>query len=322
VVIAPADTRIFSATTFAFVEANQSAVSDLLGRPKPDGGGDSFTNVDPAHGEPGRVWAQLDGAALSVGAIPAGAAFRVDTGGVQGGVDGDIGAGARIGVALGYDHDALRDSAGGRSSADVFRASLYASQVVGAVGFSEVVSYARGSVTTDRATGLGFGVASFGSNAWTEAAQASAPFALSGLEVSPTAGVSFSQLSSDAFSETDGASSAFAVSGAGRSLNIVSPYVIVGLSHEFVLGDGVVVTPDAGVGYRYDAASRGQGFTLRAADTTLFDAVRVAENGGSALLGLSLTAHKGAWSGYVEYRGELANGWDDEGGRIGFRFAF
>jgi uncharacterized protein with beta-barrel porin domain len=322
VVIAPADTRIFSATTFAFVQANQSAVTDLLGRPKPDGDGDSFTNLDPAHGDPVRVWAQLDGATLSVGPIPAGAAFRVDTGGVQGGVDGDIGAGARVGVALGYDHDALRDSAGGRSSADVFRASLYASQVLGAVGFSEVVSYAHGSATTDRASGLGFGIASVGSNAWTEAVQASAPFALSGVTVSPTAGVTVSQLSSGGFNETDGASAGFAVSGVGRSLNIVSPYVILGLSHAFVLGDGMIVTPDASVGYRYDDASRGQGFTLQAADATRFDAVRVAEDGGSALLGLSLTAHKGRWSGYVVYRGQLANGWNDESGRVGFRYAF
>ena len=241
----------------------------------------------------------------SVGRDPAPApAFRVDTGGVQGGVDGDIGGGARIGVALGYDHDALRDDAGGRSSADVFRASLYG--VPGAwrrSGFSEVVSYAHGSATTDRATGLGLSVASFGSNAWTEAVQAAAPFALGGAVVTPTAGVILSQLSGGGFHETDTLSSAFAISGVGRSLNIVSPYVILGLSHAFVLGDGVILTPDASVGYRYDDASRGQGFTLKAADATLFDAVRVAENGGSALLGLSLTAHKGRWSGYIEYRG-------------------
>jgi uncharacterized protein with beta-barrel porin domain len=322
VVIAPADTRIFSATTFAFAQANQSAVAELLGRPKPEGGGNSFVNLNPAGGIAGRVWAEIDGGVLAVDAIPAGAAFHADTGGVQGGVDGDIGAGSRIGVAFGYDRNSLRDDAGGRSSADVFRASVYASQPVGPVGFSEVVSYARGWETTDRATGLGFGVASFGSSEWTEGVQASAPFALGAEVVTPEAGVTFSQLTSDAFSEIDGASSAFAVSGRGRSLNIVSPYVIVGVSHEFVVGDGVAVTPDASVGYRYDEAARGQGFTLQAADTTLFDAVRVAENGGGALLGLSLTAHKGRWSGYVEYRGEVADGWNDESGKIGFRFAF
>jgi hypothetical protein len=98
--------------------------------------------------------------------------------------------------------------------------------------------------------------------------------------------------------------------------------VILGLSHAFVLGDGMIVTPDASVGYRYDDASRGQGFALQAADATRFDAVRVAEDGGSALLGLSLTAHKGRWSGYVVYRGQLANGWNDESGRVGFRYAF
>jgi outer membrane autotransporter protein len=315
VVIAPADTRIFSATTFAFAQANQGAVAELLGRPKPEGGGNSFFNLNPADGIAGRVWAEVDGGVLSVDAIPAGPAF-------QGGVDGEIGAGARIGVAFGYDRNSLRDDAGGRSSADIFRASVYASQPVGPVGFSEVVSYARGWATTDRATGLGFGVASFGSSEWTEGVQASAPFPLGAGVVTPQAGVTFSQLTSDAFSEIDGASSAFAVSGRGRSLNIVSPYVIVGVSHEFVLGDGVIVTPDASVGYRYNDAARGQGFTLQAADATLFDAVRVAEDGGSALLGLSLTAHKGRWSSYVEYRGEVADGWNDESGKIGVRFAF
>jgi autotransporter-associated beta strand protein len=322
VVIAPADTRIFSATTFAFAQANQSAIDRLLERPKPDGGGDGLFNRDPVTGAPERVWAQIDGAALSVDAIPTGAAFRADTGGVQGGVDRDIGAGARIGVALGYDHDALHDGDGGRSSADVFRASLYASQVVGRLGFSEAVSYAQGSVTTDRATGLGIGVAHFGANEWTEAVQASAPFALGGAVVTPTAGVAFSQLTGGAFQETDALSSAFAVSGAGRSLSMVSPYVIVGVSHEFVTGGGVTVTPDASLGYRYDASSRGQGFGLTAADGTGFDAARVAESGGSALVGLSLTAHKGPWSAYVEYRGQIAGGWNDQEGRIGVRLAF
>jgi outer membrane autotransporter protein len=97
---------------------------------------------------------------------------------------------------------------------------------------------------------------------------------------------------------------------------------MVGVAHEFTVGDGTVITPDASVGYRYDAASRGQRFALQAADGTVFDGVRVGEAGGGALAGLSLTAHKGHWSAYLEYRGQLADGWNGQNGRVGFRYAF
>ena len=76
------------------------------------------------------------------------------------------------------------------------------------------------------------------------------------------------------------------------------------------------------IGYRYDQAAEGQRFTLTASDTTVFTGNRVGLAGGSGLFGLSLTAHKGQWTAYAKYRVQLASGWSDQSGALGFRLAF
>ena len=101
-----------------------------------------------------------------------------------------------------------------------------------------------------------------------------------------------------------------------------SPYANLGLSREFTSQGGIVFTPDATIGYRYDGAARGEHFTLTAADTTVFQGNRVGLAGGSGLFGLSLTAHQGQWTAYAKYRAQVASGWTDQSGGIGFRFSF
>jgi hypothetical protein len=140
--------------------------------------------------------------------------------------------------------------------------------------------------------------------------------------VTPQAGLVFSHLSLRAFSETDLVSSAFAVKGAGQALDTVTPYVNVGISRDFISANGVTYTPDAQIGYRYEGGAHGQAYTLVAADTTVFHGNRVGLDGGSGLFGVSLTAHKGQWSAYGQYRAQVAGDWTDQSGAVGFRFAF
>ena len=96
----------------------------------------------------------------------------------------------------------------------------------------------------------------------------------------------------------------------------------VGLSHEFRGAGGMVITPDVQVGYRYNQSASGQAFSLTAADGTPFEAVRVGLNGGSALVGASVTAHTGTWSAFVKYRAQVASKWTDQSASVGFRVAF
>jgi autotransporter-associated beta strand protein len=322
VVVAPADTRIFSAQAFTFQEANRAALVGLLNRTRPDGGGNTMVNLTPAAGEPARTWAQVDASTETASTNGYGAGFHGDTSGLSGGGDVDVGRGDRLGVALGYDRDTLHDKAAGSASADAFRASLYASQAVGAVGFSEAVSYATAWTHVDRASGAGMATSSYRSQEWSAAVQVASPFETGDVRVTPAAGVVFSHLTSSAFSETDLVSAAFAVKGAGQALDTATPYVNVGLSKDFVDAGGVTYTPDVQIGYRYEGGAHGQAFTLTAADTTVFRGNRVGLDGGGALLGLSLTAHKGQWSAFARYRAQVSGDWSDQGGSAGFRMAF
>ena len=321
VVVAPADSAIFSAQVFAFTQSNQDAVSELLGRSKPNGDGNSFFNLIPVSGDPARAWAEVDAGTTTANANSSGPGFHTDTSGLQGGGDMDVGAGNRLGLALGYDRDTLHDKDTGSASGDTFRASLYASEPLGALGLSEVISYAKAWNSTNRATGAGMAQASFTSEDLTGAIQIAAPFEAGGIAVTPAAGAQFSHVTSSAFSETDLVSAAFAVKGVGQSVNFASPYVSVGVSQSFLSGGGMSITPDAQVGYRYDQAALGQRFTLTA-NSTVFTGNRVGLEGGSAFFGLSLTAHQGQWSAYAKYRAQVASGWSDQSGALGFRLAF
>jgi len=316
------DSAIFSAQAFAFARANEKAVDDLLGRAKPDGGGDTAFNLIPAVGDPTRVWAEVDAATESASGRGAGPSFHTDTSGLSGGGDLDVGGGNRVGLSLGYDRDTLHDGDAGSAAGDIFRLSAYASQPAGLVGFSEVVSYAKAWNTTDRPTGVTPARASYTSSELTGAVQIAAPFTTGGVTVSPAAGLQVSQLSSSRFSESDPGFAAFAVKGSGQSTTFASPYASVGFSQAFTSGGGIVFIPDVSVGYRYDQTALGQRFTLTAADATVFQGNRVGLQGSSGLFGLSLTAHHGQWTAYAKYQAQFASGWSDQSGAIGFRIAF
>jgi hypothetical protein len=140
--------------------------------------------------------------------------------------------------------------------------------------------------------------------------------------VTPAVGVLVSDVSAAAFSEIDPVSAAFALNGAAAHGTAVSPYATVGFSHAFATPGGAEITPDVDVGYRYDALASGLSQTLIAADGTVFLGNRADLQRSSALLGASLTAHQGRWTGFVSYRASVAGDWNDQSVRAGLRVAF
>ena len=271
--IAPRDAGIYAAQDFAFAEINQDAVSALLGRPLPDGGGDTFENVTSTGGPEARAWIQVVGLFLNGGAP----GLQSAAGGVEAGADAAVGSGGRLGAALGYEGANVSDSAGGSGSQTIFRVSGYGSQAFGGVVLSAAVSYAHGWDNTDRASGFGPSTTSRGSDAVTGAAQRAAPFDAGGLKVTPAVGVLISSLTGGSFTEHNAVDAGFAVTGSETSLTAVSPFATVGLSHAFVGGDGLAITPDVQLGYRYDGAGAGR-VTLVAEDGTLFAGNRIDPN--------------------------------------------
>jgi hypothetical protein len=59
-----------------------------------------------------------------------------------------------------------------------------------------------------------------------------------------------------------------------------------------------------------------------ALDGTVFRSAGLALNPSSALVGASVTAHSGAWSGFVRYRATLSSNWTNQSVEAGFRWVF
>jgi uncharacterized protein with beta-barrel porin domain len=319
--VAPRDARIFSAQDFVFAERNQDSVSALMGRTRPDGGGDTFYDLGGESGPAARGWMQVVGGFIDPGSVDH-ASFNANSGGIEGGADVALGGQTRLGGAVGYEASSLSDSDGGQASQDTLRLSLYASQTLGAVGLSAAVSYAHGWDDTDRASGLGDSVSKRGADEVTGAVQLAAPFSAGEVRLSPVAGVLVSSISSGAFLERNVLNAAFAVSGASSSATVVSPYATIGVSREFTTAHGVQLTPAAEVGYRYDASADGLAQTLFATDGTAFFGNQVRLDRNSALLGVSLTAHQGQWTGYLKYQASVSGNWSDQSLQAGLRMAF
>jgi hypothetical protein len=315
-VVAPRDPAIFSDAAFVFAEANQDAARSLLARSRSDGGGDSFYNLAPGGAAQARGWMDVTGSVLDP------AAFRSTSGGIEGGGDVDLGSGFRVGAALAYQRAHLTDSGGGAANQDLVRVSLYGSQTLGGIGLSASLSYAHASESFVRATGFGAATASRGVDDVAGAIEVSAPFQAGGAKVTPAAGVLISDVSAAGFAETDAASADFALTGAAARGTAVSPYVQVALSHAFATQGGGEITPDVEVGYRYDALASGLAQTLIAADGTPFVGNRADLQRSSALVGASLTAHQGRWTGFVSYRASLAGDWNNQSISAGLRVAF
>jgi autotransporter-associated beta strand protein len=323
IVIAPADRTIFASEDFAFVELGEQAASDLLGRTLPDGGGDTFYNLTSLGGPETRGWVQVEGSYLDPGrAASPTPHFHQTAGGIEGGADIATHEGGRIGLAFGYEGAKLSDALGGSANQDLFRVSLYGSQNIYGLGLGASFSYATGREHTHRQIGFGVADSSRGSSDATGAIELSAPFETPSVKVTPAVGVLASSLSNGAFIETVPGGPAFAVAGSAYQVLDVSPFAQVSFSHAFKRSDGLVITPDAMVGYRYDSVPTADAVTLTAADGTPFDGNKISLNHSSVLLGASVTAHKGSWTVYAKYRGEVSSDWNDQTLQAGFRIAF
>ena len=248
--------------------------------------------------------------------------FHADDGGFDAGVDVAPDANSRLGLAAGYGQDNLKDADGAHSNETVARVSLYGSETLGPYGVSAVLDYAHAWDRTDRATGVGRAGTSYEADEVIGAIQVARPFDLMGLKATPDAGAQISGLHTDSFRETFAPSPAFAVRGASASSTFAQPYADFGLSKAYVLSNGLQLTPDVQIGYRYDGAARGLGVVLTAADGTVFTGNRLGYDKNEAMVRLGASLHRGGWTGFVRYKAEIAGDWNNQTGQIGLRYAF
>ena len=315
-VVAPADAAIFSNLAFALIEENQASLGDLLQRPGASGG---FYDLSTSTGHEARGWVEVLGGFLDPSAATH---FRSTSGGIQGGVDLALGNGARLGGALGYESGSYSDSAGGSANQNLVRVSLYGSQGVGPVSLSAVVGYSHASQDFARASGIGASTASRGVDETDAAIQAALPIETGGAKLTPSVGVLISYLSAAPFAEANAQSTGFAVTGTRAADNVASPFAKLELSKTLTTASGLAWTPTVLAGYRYDAGASGMNQALIASDGTAFLGNRTGLSPSSALLGFSLAAHQGHWSGFFNYRAEVASDWSNQSLQAGIKVAF
>jgi len=320
--IAPRDATIFSEQDFAFAEDNAAFVTAILGRASANGSGDSFYDLGANGGPNARGWIEVEGAFLSARDPAATPAFRDTAGGVQAGADVDLSGGLRLGAAAGYEDEHLSDSLGGSGDATVARVSGYGSWTLGQIGLSAAVAYDYGWDNSARAAGFGVSTTSRRTDEISGALQASTSFTLADVLVAPSAGVILAHQDGGAFAETNSRSAAFAITGAPQGFDTAAPFAEVDVSHRYDAGGGLSLTPDASLGYRYDAAAGGEAFTLTAGDGTPFYGNRVGLDKSSAIAGASLTAHQGQWTFFLKYRADIAGNWDWQSVQGGLRMVF
>jgi hypothetical protein len=320
--VAPRDALLYGTQLFAFATANEASAIELLGRTQADGGGHTGYNADDAIAPRTRLWGTFGYKNLSGDGTAATPHFHARGIAAQLGADTALGAAGRIGVAVGYDRQDFGNALASSGKGDTLRAALYTSQTLGAVGLSVVGGYARGDTTTRRETGLGRARVDRTVDQWFGGAQLALPLRVgtSG-RIVPALGAIVSRVTGDDFAEGGSMSAAFRVRGAVSGRTSVSPFATLTAAHAIAGAGGVTWTPEVRVGYRHGAAGR-NAVTLVAGDGTVFDGNRAALNADEGLIGAGLTVHKGAWTAFATYRGQIAGDWHDHAATAGLRLAF
>jgi hypothetical protein len=177
--------------------------------------------------------------------------------------------------------------------------------------------------TTTRQTGIGALQDSNATDIVSGGLQASTRFSLGPIMLSPAAGIRFATVTSGGISETArGVLGAFAVSGDTPHYSSVQPYLSMQVSRPFSTGNGILVMPNASLGYQAELADRGQATDVSAADGTRFVTAHNGLDGNAALLGLGISAGKAAWSVYANYAAHVAGNWTEQTGEIGVQARF
>jgi len=344
-VVAPLDSGIYADQIQASAEQGQAGNEILLDKASlgEAAGGQSAVcaaeaSVTPAQTTPGQVsdtekltnavasaicsaggWIQASGTAMNVDP-----GYNADTAGFLAGIDAPVNRfGTRIGLAIGYDETWLADSFGGRSQTDTTRFGVFGSQPVGRFMVAGDFMYGYETIKTQRDSGPGGTNANHSGSVFSGALQGETLVRLGALYLAPAVGVRVASAENDGFAETgSGLLSAFAVRGAGTYFTSLQPFANVDVSHGFVEESGLVVTPDASVGYVYEANNAGAPLVVTSADGTRFDTSYTKLDRSAAELTAGVSAGTGRWALYARYSADVSGNWTSQTGEAGLRILF
>jgi autotransporter-associated beta strand protein len=256
-------------------------------------------------------WIHADGTFLGANGSVGTPGYHADTAGFLAGIDRPVGDfGLRLGIAVGYDHDWLTDTAGGHGTVDAARFGVYAIQTVGPVLLDGAFLYAHDWIATTRPTGVGSATAQNGGDEFSGGLQASLPVPVSGFILTPVAGARFASVGTGSFVEsTSGTVAGFGVSGAGATQFSAIPYARLVVARDFVTASGIGMSPYATVGYQYQAGDTQRAILLTSADGSTFQIGSTRLDRSAASIGVGIAAGRGNWSVFAGYAALVSGNW-------------
>ena len=348
--VRPADDSIFSGQAEVMAEQAQQASDGLLGHATDAANGDTAAADAacaaaasvPQSGQStasmsGRIanamasafcgaggWVEATGTEMHVDSSNGAPDYHASSGGFLAGIDKSVDpSGGRLGFAIGYDETNLSDGAGGSGKIGTTRVGLYGAQPLGRFTLAADFMYGHADDKTDRATGIGPAQAKHGSDIVSGAVQVSTGMVYDGFALMPAAGLRIAHVSSANFSENGGGYvPLFAVSGATPDTTSVQPYVKLDLSRSFVTPSYVVITPQASIGYDFEAGDRGRAATETASDGTVFSTTYNRLDTGAANVSAGLSVGKGNWSLFARYSAVLSGNWTAQTAEGGVQVKF
>lgn len=202
------------------------------------------------------IWGQMYGALGSVKGTLTMAGMNSSSGGFAGGIDGELGN-WRIGVVVqaGTTGTNVPDLNSSSTSID-YGAGLYAGGEFGDTRLSLGAAYTRHSVGSTRHVAFpGFDetlTASYGAGTAQAFAQLSQDFDFGATSLTPYASVSAVANTTDAYTETGGTA---ALTSARSVIDATFTALGFDVSHQSVMGDDMLLTVDAGLGWRHAFAA-------------------------------------------------------------------
>jgi len=346
-IINPDDSTIFSAETQALAQSADADTGSLLEKatyggaatspacaaeaplsPNKTGGSGTGANMASALAS---VFCGAGGWVEATGSLghadPSGGApsYNANTAGFLAGVDKVLDpTGTRLGFAVGYDETYLSDKLGGGGRMGTTRVALYGAQPLGMFTLAGVLEYGNANNTTSRVSGDGNLSENNSVSIWSGGLQISTDMLMHGIDFVPAAGLRVASVGGGAhFAEgASGIQTAFAVTGKTTQYNSVQPYVLVEGKQNFYTASGVTLTPDAEIGYEYEAGTHGVVTTLVGQDGTVFYTPHNDLDPSDALLSAGIAASKNNWSLFATYTAHVSGNWDTQMGEAGLRITF
>jgi hypothetical protein len=327
--VAPADATLMSANDQDMTLAAERAGDDIMGHattpaPSPCLPADALPKGRSTAGVAGAIanaacrlggWAEATGTNTTQSG-----GYNSHQAGFLAGIDRTLPTGTRLGLAIGYDADSLKDDQSGRVDSSTLRAGLYGAQPIGAFILSAEATDAFATTRSSRATGDGTATARPHANIIEGAVALSAPMSVSGLGILPSAGLRIAHLTTASATET-APLTAFAVRFSATHATSLRPYVSVTFAHDYVTDTHVILTPSLSVGANYEADNAAPVTTLTTGTTSLTaratPLARASETGSAGL-----TATQGAWSLSARYIVQTGNNYSSQTAEAAVQMAF